>query len=179
MADRPLTSNFSGARPVQRTPSMTKPRTTTNASPLPTTIWLPGPHDAEPSPVAPSVLPAWALDKIRAEFTYCPGRPHAPLLCLTIGDTEPGMDARTPCAVADATCDDTYTSLRSKPVILGELHPATLPATAVHSRYGSDDLAPSANPGPASSTAPTASCPATACSSPTPAPPGSATCSTW
>ncbi|MFE2964351.1 hypothetical protein ACFXKC_11885 [Streptomyces sp. NPDC059340] len=49
------------------------------------------------------------------------------------------MDARTPCAVVDATCDDTYTSPRSKPVLLAELHPATLPATAVHSRYGSDD----------------------------------------
>ncbi|MET7972875.1 hypothetical protein ABZW44_07250 [Streptomyces mirabilis] len=80
---------------------MTKPPKTAKP-PLPTTLWLPGPHDTEPPPATPAVLPTWAIDKIRTEFTHRPGRTHAPLLRLAIGDTEPGMDARTPCVATAA-----------------------------------------------------------------------------
>ncbi|MGW8729937.1 hypothetical protein ACWGNF_28375 [Streptomyces sp. NPDC055808] len=45
---------------------MTNARTNSRPSPLPTTIWLPGPHDENLSPVSPAVLPDWAINKIRA-----------------------------------------------------------------------------------------------------------------
>ncbi|MEU2742945.1 hypothetical protein ACFXKC_11890 [Streptomyces sp. NPDC059340] len=61
-----------------------------------TTIWLSGPHDTKPSPVAPSVLPAWAIDKIRTEFTHRPGRPHAPLLRLTSATPNPAWTPAPP-----------------------------------------------------------------------------------
>ncbi|MFD7013504.1 hypothetical protein [Streptomyces sp. NPDC059928] len=115
---------------------MTNSRTTTSTSPLPTSIWLPGPHDTETSPSAPAVLPDWAIDKIRTEFTHRPSHQPAPLWRLAIRDTDAGMDARTPCSV-DHVPDSG--GLRRTPVILAELHPDTLPTAAPHSGYGSDE----------------------------------------
>ncbi|ARP72351.1 hypothetical protein LK07_24230 [Streptomyces pluripotens] len=117
---------------------MTKPRTRTLAH-LPTTIWLPGPHDAQTSPPAPAVLPDWALNKIRTEFTHRPGRTPAPLLRLAIGDTGPGMDARTPCITEVGISRETSTRSPAKPVILTEVHPDTLPATEPNTSYGPHD----------------------------------------
>ncbi|KOU38742.1 hypothetical protein [Streptomyces sp. WM6378] len=115
---------------------MTNPRTTTAPSPLPTSIWLPGPRDADTPPPFPAVLPDWAIGKIRTEFTQRHSRQPAPLWRLTVCDTNEGMDARTPCA-ADHTPG--ARNARRTPVILAELHPDTLPATTPHSRYGTDE----------------------------------------
>ncbi|WP_405598133.1 hypothetical protein [Streptomyces sp. NBC_00081] len=103
---------------------------------MPATVWLPGLRDTETTRTAPAVLPSWAIDRIRAEFTHRPGRTPAPLLRLTIGDIDEGMDARTPCT---EDTDHAHKSSRSTPVLLAELHPATLPTADVHSHYGSDE----------------------------------------
>jgi hypothetical protein len=97
--------------------------------PLPSTVWLLGPDDdtrGEPS-TAPAVLPAWAITRIRSEFTRRPSKP-APLLRIHIRDTEPGMDTRTPCVTSDASAGGRITS--SWPVLLAELHPDTLSDTS-------------------------------------------------
>lgn len=103
----------------------TRPR---HDRPLPTTIWLPAPDEAHTAPTPGSVLPAWAIQRIRDEFTRRPGRLPAPLLKIHIRDTEPGMDARTPCTThTDTTDSDGMTS--TPPVLLAELHPDVIPAT--------------------------------------------------
>lgn len=107
-----------------------RPRPTT--PPLPSTVWLPGPGDdiAHEPTLPPAVLPAWAITRIRTEFTRHPGHLPAPLRRIHIRDTEPGMDTRTPCATyayADTdTCDGSQ-DLSSPPILLAELHPDTLP----------------------------------------------------
>ncbi|MGP3949648.1 hypothetical protein [Streptomyces sp. 7N604] len=95
------------------------------ASPLPTTIWLPDPDQPDAAPAAGSVLPYWAIDKIRTEFIHRPGHLPAPLLKISIRDTAPGMDARTPCTTHADAADGTASGA---PVLLAELHPDTLPA---------------------------------------------------
>lgn len=119
-------------------PPMTQPRTTTTPSPLPTTVWLPGPRHPENPPTSPAILPLWAIDKIRTEFTLRPGRTPAPLLRLAISDTDEGMDARTACA-QDTNPDHPHSASRTTPVLLAELHPATLPTADVHSTYGNEE----------------------------------------
>ncbi|WP_236076413.1 hypothetical protein [Streptomyces coffeae] len=90
--------------------------------PLPTTIWLPDPDDPHHIPGPHGVLPSWAIDKIRTDFT----RRSAPLIKISIRDTEPGMDVRTPCVTyTGATGSDSEAN--RKPVLLAELHPDTLP----------------------------------------------------
>ena len=101
-------------------------RTRPTTAQLPTSIWLPTPHTADLAPTAPAVLPDWAIDKIRTEFTRRPGHLPAPLLRLHISDTSPGMDARTPCTTYTDSADDAPGT--TKPVLLAELHPDTLPA---------------------------------------------------
>ncbi|MER6358846.1 hypothetical protein ABT186_45495 [Streptomyces sp. NPDC001634] len=100
------------------------PRT---SHPLPTTIWFPGPDEPKAAPIPGAVLPAWAIDKIRTEFVGRPGHLPAPLLKIAIRDTAPGMDARIPCtdfaAAADGDSD-------RPSILLAELHPDALPATA-------------------------------------------------
>ncbi|MFJ9174912.1 hypothetical protein [Streptomyces sp. NPDC102360] len=97
---------------------------------LPTTLWTPGPDDTTTQPQPPEVLPAWARDRIRTEFTNSrDGDLPAPLLRLTLTDTEPGMDARTRCA-AHPHDDAAPGEWCPTPVILAELHPDTLPATS-------------------------------------------------
>jgi hypothetical protein len=103
-----------------------KRRTHRPASTLPSTIWLPGPADADAAPVAPGVLPGWAIDRIRTEFTGRVDGLPAPLLKISIGDTEPGMDARIPSATYPYAVDGDGTT-SSPPVLLAELHPDTLP----------------------------------------------------
>ncbi|MYT33599.1 hypothetical protein GTY73_33625 [Streptomyces sp. SID8354] len=68
------------------------------------------------------MLPPWAIEKIRTEFTNRPGQAPAPLLKLSVPDAEPGMDARTPVI--------TYTdgSPSRLSMLLAELHPNALPA---------------------------------------------------
>ncbi|MFG3369633.1 hypothetical protein ACGF0K_32325 [Streptomyces sp. NPDC048156] len=117
---------------------MTQIRTTTNPSPLPATVWLPGPRDTEILPIATEVLPPWAIEKIRTEFTHRPGRAPAPLMRLAIGDTDTGMDARIPCT-QDTPPGLPFNSSRITPVTLAELHPDTLPTAGVHSHYGSEE----------------------------------------
>lgn len=104
---------------------------------LPTTVWLPGTH--EPAVTADGkVLPDWAVDKIRAQFTLGSGAQPASLLRLDINDTRPGMDARARCTTHSATNDGAGDELRS-PVILAELHPDTLPSTPLNSGYGAGE----------------------------------------
>lgn len=116
---------------------MTQPRTTTTPSLLPATVWLPGPRDPHNPPTFPAILPLWAIDKIRTEFTHRPGRTPAPLLRLAISDTDGGMDTRTSCT--QDTTDHPYNTSHTTPVLLAELHPATLPTADVQSQYGIDE----------------------------------------
>ncbi|MGW2057773.1 hypothetical protein ACWCOZ_28325 [Streptomyces sp. NPDC001840] len=70
------------------------------------------------------MLPEWAIEKIRTEFTRCPGRLPAPLLKVSIRDAAPGMDARSRCTTYSDNPDGTPSGM---PVLLAELHPGTLP----------------------------------------------------
>jgi hypothetical protein len=108
------------------------------ASPLPTTIWLPDNSDQpNAAPAVGRVLPEWAIDKIRTEFTHRPGHLPAPLLTLTVQDTAPGMDARTPCTTRNDPATDTAEGTASAaPVLLAELHPDTLPTTPLSPAAG-------------------------------------------
>ncbi|MFB7630587.1 hypothetical protein ACFC0M_06520 [Streptomyces sp. NPDC056149] len=90
--------------------------------PFPTTLWLPAPDQPDALPAPGTVLPHWAIEKIRTEFTHRPGQAPAPLLKLSLRDTEPGMDTRTPVL----TYTDGTPSRLS--LLLAELHPNVLPA---------------------------------------------------
>ncbi|MEE4590956.1 hypothetical protein V2J94_03420 [Streptomyces sp. DSM 41524] len=94
--------------------------------PLPTTVWAPDSNNPSGIATPGEVLPGWALDKIRAEFTHRPGRPPARLIKIHIRDTEPGMDARA--RVTYLAPYEDGRSARTAPVLLAELHPDTLPA---------------------------------------------------
>ncbi|UQA92182.1 hypothetical protein [Streptomyces halobius] len=90
--------------------------------PLPTTLWLPAPDQPDAVPAPGTVLPGWAIERIRTEFTTRPGQAPAPLLKISVRDAEPGMDARTPVV----TYTDGTPSRLS--MLLAELHPNALPA---------------------------------------------------
>lgn len=110
---------------------------TSNA--LPTTIWFPDPDEPNAAPIPGAVLPAWAIDKVRTEFVDRPDHRPAPLLKIAIRDTEPGMDARIPCASFSAAADDE--GARGKPsILLAELHPDALPAPADSLPAGGGEL---------------------------------------
>ncbi|WP_353941163.1 hypothetical protein ABII15_05645 [Streptomyces sp. HUAS MG91] len=96
-------------------------------SPLPTTLWFPTSDTSDAIPAPGAVLPTWAIEKIRAEFTHRPGHLPQGLLRLNIGDSGPGVDARIPCA-AHPDGDAAPGEVCLTPVILAELHPASLPA---------------------------------------------------
>lgn len=100
------------------------------ASPLPTTVWFPAPDQPEAAPAPGGVLPAWAIEKIRTEYTRRPGRRPAHLLKISIQDTAPGMDARTPCTTYTGSADGPGTGSGAA-LVLAELHPDTLPAPDV------------------------------------------------
>ncbi|MFJ8955083.1 hypothetical protein ACIRO1_33800 [Streptomyces sp. NPDC102381] len=100
-------------------------RTTPKSPPLPISLWLPAPEYLATVPEPPAVLPDWAIDKIRSEFTRRPGHLPTGLLRLTIGDDAPGMDARILCATHPGEGDG---EAGHTPVILAELHPNSLPA---------------------------------------------------
>ena len=97
----------------------------------PAALWLPDdlavptprPWPDETSPSA--VLPGWAIDRIRGEFTRPRYRDDLPLplLRLAIPDNRPGMDARTRC-----TTESLNASCSRRAVVLAELHPDALPA---------------------------------------------------
>ena len=106
------------------TPARTRSTARTlSARPLPTTVWLPAPDQPDATPAAGRVLPDWAIEKIRTDFTHRPGHRPAPLLKVSITDTAPGMDARTPCTTYDAIDGTTSRSV----LLLAELHPDTIP----------------------------------------------------
>ncbi|MET9296878.1 hypothetical protein [Streptomyces sp. NPDC003077] len=77
-----------------------------------------------------TVLPDWAIDRIRDEFTRprLADQPLLPLLRLTIPDARPGMDART------RVSGKHLGAMARRAVILAELHPDALPTppTGVH-----------------------------------------------
>ncbi|MFB7629462.1 hypothetical protein ACFC0M_00710 [Streptomyces sp. NPDC056149] len=79
--------------PPHSTPHASRPHTN---HPLPTTIWLPSPDEPHAAPAPGTVLPDWAIERIRTVFTTRAGQLPAPLLKFTVQDTEPGMVARTP-----------------------------------------------------------------------------------
>ncbi|GAA3641658.1 hypothetical protein GCM10022420_014480 [Streptomyces iranensis] len=110
------------------------PSSHSTSRPLPTTIWLPAPDDPSHVPAPDGVLPTWAIDKIRAEFSCRPGHAPAPLITIRVHDTGPGMDARTRCV--------TYSTAPESrgPVLLAELHPDALPAPGDEPLRGSDDM---------------------------------------
>lgn len=120
-----------------------KHRPRPDTSPLPSTVWLPGPNDdiAHEPTLLPAVLPAWAVARIRTEFTRCPDKLPAPLRRIHIRDTEPGMDTRTPCAIyTDADTCDGSRDASSPPLLLAELHPDTLPDPGVELTDASSDM---------------------------------------
>ncbi|WP_308124887.1 hypothetical protein [Streptomyces sp. NEAU-YJ-81] len=71
------------------------------------------------------MLPCWAIDKIRAEFTRHPGQSLAPLIKISIRDTKPGMDARSRCVTYPTALNHARVSAVG-PLLLAELHPDTL-----------------------------------------------------
>ncbi|WP_232788918.1 hypothetical protein [Streptomyces odonnellii] len=83
------------------------------------------------------MLPDWAIEKIRTEFTRRPGRLPSPLLKVSIRDAAPGMDARSRCTTYTGNPEDTPSGT---PVLLAELQPDTLPegplASAVNEMPG-------------------------------------------
>ncbi|TXC95222.1 hypothetical protein [Streptomyces sp. ISID311] len=92
------------------------------ARPLPTTLWLPAPDQPNPLPAPGTVLPDWAIKRIRTVFTTRADHMPEPLLKISVQDTGPGMDARTPAVTyADGTP-------RTLSLLLAELHPDALPA---------------------------------------------------
>ncbi|MEW1655580.1 MULTISPECIES: hypothetical protein [unclassified Streptomyces] len=98
--------------------------------PLPTTIWLPSLDEPQIAPASGTVLPQWAIDRVRTVFTTRAGQQPAPLLKISVRDTEPGMDARTP--VITYT-DGTPSTLS---LLLAELHPDVLPDPTTRPAYG-------------------------------------------
>ncbi|WP_269853958.1 hypothetical protein [Streptomyces sp. RPT161] len=120
---------------LQRTAAMnlnrrpTSPRHTRPHVPTPpAAIWLPTHPTTVPAPrpdepPASAVLPNWAVDRIRAEFTrpLHADQPRLPLLRLSIPDCRPGMDTRTRCTT------DALPPAPRRAVILAELHPDALP----------------------------------------------------
>ncbi|MFI0818614.1 hypothetical protein ACH4TX_19230 [Streptomyces sp. NPDC021098] len=84
------------------------------------------------------MLPGWALDKIRAEFTHQPGHPPARLIKIRIRDTEPGMDTRAHVTYLAAREDGKRP--RTEPVLLAELHPDALPAPGDEPAPGCDQM---------------------------------------
>ncbi|WP_236573575.1 hypothetical protein [Streptomyces sp. GS7] len=88
---------------------------------MPTTIWLPAPDQPHAAPSPGTVLPDWAIERIRTVFTTRAGQLPAPLLKISVQDTVPGMDARTPAI----TYSDGVPSRLS--LLLAELHPDALP----------------------------------------------------
>lgn len=93
---------------------------------LPTTVWLPAPDQEDAAPLPGSVLPHWALEKIRTEFTSAGARPE-PLLKICLHDTEPGMDTRATCTVHGESGRAGRPPRRLR-LLLAELHPDLLPA---------------------------------------------------
>lgn len=91
------------------------------ARPLPTTLWLPAPDQPDAMPAPGAVLPAWAIEQIRTEFSQRPDQPPASLLKISIRDTGPDMDARTP-VVTHGNGTPSRLSM-----LLAELHPDVLP----------------------------------------------------
>ncbi|MFJ9619055.1 hypothetical protein [Streptomyces noursei] len=110
-----------------RIPGTARPRV---SRPLPTTIWLPAPDEPHVAPAPGAVLADWAIERIRTVFTTRPSHLPAPLLKISIQDTEPGMDARTPVI----TYTDGTPSRLS--LLLAELHPDTLPDPTDTPAYG-------------------------------------------
>ncbi|MFG2879150.1 hypothetical protein ACGFYU_29810 [Streptomyces sp. NPDC048337] len=93
---------------------------------LPVNIWLPEQSDSTTVVTAPAVVPPWTIDRIRQEFTYRPGRLPASLQRIQIGDTSPGMDARTP--ATRYTAGESRVENDRPDILLAELHPDTLPS---------------------------------------------------
>ncbi|AJC59534.1 hypothetical protein [Streptomyces sp. 769] len=89
---------------------------------MPTTIWLPAPDQPHAAPAPGTVLPEWAIERARTVFTTRADQRPAPLLKISVRDTEPGMDARIPVL----TYADGAPSRLS--LLLAELHPDVLPA---------------------------------------------------
>ncbi|MFI9080775.1 hypothetical protein ACIGW8_30625 [Streptomyces sioyaensis] len=73
-------------------------------------------------PAPGAVLPDWAIEQIRTEFTHRPDQPPASLLKISIRDTGPGMDARAHLVAYGDGAPSRMTML------LAELHPDVLPA---------------------------------------------------
>ncbi|GGW97726.1 hypothetical protein GCM10010341_19050 [Streptomyces noursei] len=97
---------------------------------MPTTLWLPAPDEPHAAPTPGTVLPDWAIERARTVFTPRPDHLPAPLLKISIPDTEPGMDTRTPVITY---ADGTPSKLS---LLLAELHPDILPDPTETPAYG-------------------------------------------
>jgi hypothetical protein len=107
-------------------PSPSRPPARRHAATPPAAIWLPTLTTPRPDePCVSVVLPDWAVDRIRAEFTRPrhADQPRLPLLRLAIPDCRPGTDTRTRCTT------DALPPAPRRAVILAELHPDALPTT--------------------------------------------------
>ncbi|UYB40153.1 hypothetical protein SLV14_002741 [Streptomyces sp. Je 1-4] len=108
------------------------------ARPLPTTVWLPTPDQPDTVPAPGAVLPNWAIEQIRTEFTHGPDEPPAALLKISIPDTGPGMDARARLVTYGNGAPSRMTML------LAEFHPDVLPAPIDNLAGGTADEMPGA-----------------------------------
>ncbi|MEV7523721.1 hypothetical protein [Streptomyces sp. NPDC091371] len=84
---------------------------------------LPAPNEPDAAPAPGRVLPDWAVETIRVQYTRRPGRTSAVLLKISFQDAAPGMDARARCT----TYTDAGGTTGTAQVLLAELHPDALP----------------------------------------------------
>ncbi|RFU88300.1 hypothetical protein DY218_02430 [Streptomyces triticagri] len=97
---------------------------------LPTTIWLPRPDDYSVAQTG-QVLPEWALDKVRSQFTRGTTGEAAPLVRLEVTEATAGPDARIRCTTTTAPDAISEQHGNYATVLLAELHPNVLPAAAL------------------------------------------------
>lgn len=93
---------------------------------VPSTIWFPTPEEIHAVPEPDSVLPEWAIDKIRTEFIPRPEGRTSPLLKLSLSDAASSTAPGTTSAQYTDPADRCHTP-PGPPLILTELHPNALP----------------------------------------------------
>jgi hypothetical protein len=93
---------------------------------LPATVWLAlRSSQSTEDERGESLVPDWALRRIRTEFTIRPGQPPASLLHVVFSDTRPGMDARA--RLLDAPAGDE--AALTPPVVLAQFPDTSSPSS--------------------------------------------------
>ena len=100
----------------------------TNIS-LPATIWLApvtsGRPPADPAGETGDLVPPWAIQRIRTEFTHRRGQTPAPLLHIDVPDLDAGMDQRARHLQDDLPHQQ---GLPGRPVLLAQFRPEAVAA---------------------------------------------------